>query len=132
MPNYSVCPLYALVAVSALVAQGCEKHSAKRSTDKAEAVVEAFLDAWSRGESPDKFADPNRPLQGADPDWQAGCRLVSFLSVEATQRQDSPDHVRCRVALSLQDPKGKKLDKEVVYDVRVGERSVIGRVSRKE
>jgi hypothetical protein len=92
--------------------------------------VEQFLDAWSRGEPPDKFAGPDQPVQAADPDWRAGYRLLSFLSVEARPSPDGPDHFRCRVALSLRDRKGRKVDKEVVYDVRLGEKTVIGRAAR--
>lgn len=111
--------------------QGCEKKvSPQQPADKAEAIVEKFLDSWTRGESPDKFADPAQPVQGIDPDWKAGHRLLSFLSVEAKQSQETPNQVRCRVALSTQDPKGKKVNKEVVYEVQVGEKYVISRMLR--
>ena len=122
--------LYASMTLLPLVAAGCGTNASKQPADKAEKVVETFLDAWSRGEPADKFADPDHPIQGIDPDWKAGYRLMSFLSVEAKQSQDQPDHVRCRVALSLQDQKRKRWSKEVVYDVQVGEKSVISRVSR--
>ncbi len=121
--------LYASLTLSSLMAVGCGNNASKLPTDKAEKVVEQFLDAWSRGEPLDKFADPTHPIQGSDPDWKAGYRLLSFLSAEAKQSQETPDRVRCRVALSLQDQKGRKWDKQVVYDVQVGEKSVIHRVS---
>jgi hypothetical protein len=121
--------LHAGLALSALVAAGCGNDASKQPTDKAEKVVEQFLDAWSRGEPPDKFADPDHPIEGTDPDWKAGYRLLSFLSAESKQSPDTPDHVRCRVALTLQDPKGRKWDKEVVYDVQLGEKNVIQRAS---
>lgn len=121
--------LHAGITLSVLAASGCGNNAAKQPADKAEKVVELFLDAWSRGEPPDKFAGPDQPIQGTDPDWKAGYRLVSFLSAEAKQSQEMPDHIRCRVALSLQDLKGRRGDKEVVYDVQMGEKSVIRRVS---
>jgi hypothetical protein len=110
-----------------LVALGCGKE--KQPADKAEKTVEQFLDAWSRGAPPDKFADAASPIQGTDPDWKAGYRLLSFLSTESKQSPEAPDRVRCRVALSLQDKTGKRWDKEVVYDVRMGEKSIIDRVT---
>jgi hypothetical protein len=119
----------ASMTLSALVAAGCGNNASTQPVDKAEKVVELFLDAWSRGEPPDKFAGHDHPIQGTDPDWKAGYRLLSFLSAEAKQSQEKPDHVHCQVALSLQDQKGKKWEKEVVYDVRMGDKSVIRRAS---
>lgn len=121
--------LHAGIALSILVAGGCGNNASKQAVDKADKALELFLDAWSRGEPPNKFADSDPLVQGSDPDWKAGYRLLSFLSAEAKQSQEMPDHVRCRVTLSLQDPKGKKREKEVVYDVRVGEKCVISRVA---
>jgi hypothetical protein len=113
--------------LSVLVVSGCAK--TQLPADKAEKAVEFFLDAWSRGEPPDKFADAASPIQGTDPDWKAGYRLLSFLSAESKQNQEAPDHIRCRVALSLQDKQGNRWDKEVVYDVQIGDKKVISRVS---
>jgi hypothetical protein len=110
-----------------LVAPGCGKPQVP--TDRAEKDVEEFLDAWCRGESLDKFAAADRPIQGTDPDWKAGHRLMSFLCAETKQSQETPGHVRCKVALFLQDQKGKRWDREVLYDVQLGEKSIISRVS---
>jgi hypothetical protein len=117
------------VAFFALVVAGCGNNAPRPPAEKAEKALELFLDAWSRGEPPEKFADPEQPVHGRDPDWQAGYRLLSFLSTEARQSPEMLDHVRCRVALSLQDRKGTKWNKEVVYDVRLDEKSVITRAS---
>jgi hypothetical protein len=131
MPRNSFCRLlFAAMTVLALAAPGCGKSPSEQPADKAEAVVQEFLDSWTRGEAPDKFAGPNQSIQASDPDWQAGYRLLSFLSIEAKPGPEKPNHIRCRVALSLQDPKGKKVDKEVVYDVQMGDAIVVGRVSR--
>lgn len=121
--------IFAGAILSVLLASGCGKNDPNKSVHKAERDVEEFLDAWSRGEPPDRFAGNDGPVQGTDPDWKAGYRLLSFLSDEAKPSQDTPNRVRCQVALSLQDKKGRKWDKKVVYDVQVGEKSVISRVS---
>jgi hypothetical protein len=122
-------PLVVGMILWALVAQGCGANSDMQPAHRAEKVVEQFLDAWSRGEPPDQFADPNSPISGTDSNWKEGDRLLSFLTVECKQVPDTPDHIRCRVALSLQDRKGRKSDREVVYDVQLGEKSVISQVS---
>jgi hypothetical protein len=121
--------VFAGITFSAVFAGGCGNNASKQPADKAEKVVELFLDAWSQGEPADKFAEPGHAVQGTDPDWQAGYRLLSFLTAEATPNPEMPDHVRCRVALSLQDQKGRTWDKEVEYDVQLGEKSVLRRKS---
>jgi hypothetical protein len=118
------------VLLAAALAQGCRTTAAKQPAERAEAAVEAFLDAWTRGDSPEKFADPGQPIQASDPDWKAGYRLLSFLSIDARPSAEAPQRFRCRVALSLQDRRGAKTDKEVVYDVQLGERTVISRAAR--
>src|SRR5262249_35568378 len=97
--------LMTALLLSALLVQGCGKRPSP-PTDRAEHLVEQFLDAWSRGESPEKFASTNPALQVTDPDWSAGYRLLSFLSANSNQTDTS---VRCRVALTLQDRQGKKV-----------------------
>ncbi len=120
---------HAALLFLALMVPGCAKDTSKQATDKAEKIVETFLDAWSRGESPDKFADANQPIQGSDPDWKAGLRLLSFLAVDSNQSPDDPHYFLCRMALSLQDRKGKKLEKQVVYGVHLGEKSTLERAA---
>ncbi len=124
------CRLWAGLALGALVALGCGKGPPKQPAERAEAVVERFLDAWSRGDSPEQFAAPDGPVQATDPDWRAGYRLLSFLAADSQQGPDGPDHFRCRFALSLRDRKGRKVDKQVVYDVKLGEKSVVARAPR--
>jgi hypothetical protein len=120
----------AAVLLSALALLGCAKDNSKKAMNKADAAVDHVLDSWARGESPDKFADPNQPLQADDPDWKAGLRLLSFLNSETIAGDKGPNHFRCRVALSLQDREGKQFQKEVVYDVQMGDKIVIVRNSQ--
>lgn len=121
--------LLAAMTLAVLLAGGCGKNAATQKAEKGDKALEQFLDAWSRGEPAEKFADPNGPIQGSDPDWKAGYRLLSFLSGEAKHNPETSDQVRCRVSLFLQDSKGKKVNKEVVYEVQLGEKSVIRRAS---
>ena len=120
--------LYFVLSVSIVAAAGCGKNAAPPE-DKAEKVVEQFLDSWSRGEPADKFADPNNPISGSDPDWKAGHRLLGSLCGETKQIPEKPDEYRCQVELSLQDRSGQRWDKKVTYEVRLGEKSVVSRVS---
>jgi hypothetical protein len=117
---------YALLVLFALVAQGCGKESAKTVTVKAEKAVEEFLDAWSKGESLDRFESDHPRISASDPEWKAGMRLLSFLSVD-TKIQEDMSLCRCRFALSLRDGQGKTVDKQVVYEVVPGKKYVISR-----
>jgi hypothetical protein len=119
--------LYVAVALSALVAQGCGKGPNRQPAEKAEAAVEEFLESWSKGDDPDKFAGTHPTISASDPDWKAGYRLLSFLSVESKLSQEEPPRFRCRVALSLRDRMGKAVEKEVVYEIMPGEKYVIRR-----
>lgn len=123
-------PLCALVALLALTAQGCNKGAPKTPADRAEAVVEEFLDAWSRGESPAKFESSHPTTAVSDPDWKAGARLLSFLCTETKPGEQSTPLFRCRVALSLRDRQGRAVNREVTYEVVPGEKYVIRRVRR--
>lgn len=118
-----------LAAVLLAVAMpGCAKNDPKKNQDKAEKALERVLDSWTRGESPDKYAGADQAIQASDPDWKAGCRLLSFLTIESKQGTEGPGHVQCRVSLSLQDQKGKRFEKDVDYDVKMGDKTVIARV----
>ncbi len=121
--------LLATGMLSTMLGAGCGKKPAPQPVDRAEKIVETFLDSWSRGASPEKFTSPKQPIDASDPDWQAGYRLLSFLSIESRPTEGTPDRFRCRVALSLQDRAGKSVDKEVEYDVQIGTRCIISRVS---
>ena len=120
--------LCAAAACSALAGPGCGKRPPTQPTDRAEAAVEAFLDSWSRGEPPDKPAGPKLPVEASDPDRSAGYRLLSFL-VSESKPAGGADRVRCHVALTLRDRQGRQVEKQVVYEVEVGEKSVIRRAS---
>lgn len=130
MPNHCIRSLfYVGLIFSAFSTLGCGKNESKQPAHKAEKDVEVFLDAWSRGEPADAFAGTDRPIQGTDPDWKEGHRLLSFLCDDTKQSEEQPDRIRCRVALALQDKKGKRWDKEVVYEVLLGEKTTIRRAT---
>jgi hypothetical protein len=124
------CLLHVGLVLSASALSGCNKASTEQLQGKAEAALETALNAWVRGEAADKYSDVSQPIQITDPDWKSGSRLLSFLTVESKPSTESADHFRCRVALSLQDRKGKKVEKEVDYEVRLGDKIVIERAVR--
>jgi hypothetical protein len=116
--------LSALALLALLALGGCKKDDAGATQRRAEAALDRALDAWVRGEPPDRVEG----VRVDDPDWRAGRRLLSFLVAQSAPIDGAKDEVRCRVALTIQDRSGKRLDKEVEYRVRVTEPVAIDRV----
>ena len=112
------------LALGLLTPAGCKKDDAGAAQRRAEAALDRALDAWVRGEPPDR-------LEGIwvdDPDWRAGRRLVGFLVSRSGAVEGAKGEVRCRVALTLQDRSGRRVDREVEYRVRIAEPVSIERV----
>jgi len=97
------------VAFLALVS-GC---GPKAELGRAEEVVRTSLEAWKGGDNPQQLT--GRDIDIAEPDWKAGYRLLDFqLKNASAQPQQGP---RVVVVLMLQNRGGKKLSKEVAYEV---------------
>ena len=105
MPRGSMVIVVLLAFVS-----GC---GTKAELDRAETVVRTSLEAWKGGEAPQQLND--RAIEIAEPDWKAGYRLLDFqLKNASAQPQQGP---RVVVVLTLQNRAGKKVSKEVAYEV---------------
>jgi hypothetical protein len=100
-----------------LAPAGCKKDAAGAAQRRAEAALDRALDSWVRGEPPDRLEG----IRIDDPDWRAGKRLVGFLVSRSGVVEGAKDEVRCRVALTLQDRSGRRVDGEVEYRVRIAE-----------
>jgi hypothetical protein len=110
--------LFPVALVLGLLAPaGCKKDAAGDAQRRAEAALDRALDAWVRGEPPDRLEG----IRVDDPDWRAGRRLIGFLVSRSDVVDGARDEVRCRVALTLQDRSGRRVDREVEYRVRLAE-----------
>src|SRR5438045_1704888 len=109
MTRHVVClAALGLAAGSAGCGGAAGKAAPRAELDRAQAALQAALDAWKKG---------GRPGAGiTDPDWAGGVRLVDYMIYNAEGRPG--EDVRCGVALSLRDRQGKALTKDVVYSVR--------------
>jgi hypothetical protein len=92
--------------------------------DKVKGHVQTALDAWKAGGSADKLKSLQPPIEIVDPDWKTGAKLTQYdlQKVEGNQKEN----VRCWVKLTMQ-AKGKSAEREVVYDVNMGDKIIIGR-----
>lgn len=99
---------------------GC---GAKTDLETPRTAVETLLERWKKGATLRQLA--GEAMQVADPDWEAGYRLLDFKVTDVSaQPQQGP---RVVVVLNLQDRAGKKMSKEVAYEVMPGEKVRIGR-----
>lgn len=90
--------------------------------DRARQEMQTALDTWKKGDSLTKLG---KMVQVTDQDWKAGLRLLGYEVKRAEGLQG--ENVRCWVVLALQNRQGKMLEKEVVYEVRVGDKTIIAR-----
>jgi hypothetical protein len=91
--------------------------------EKAKASVKTSLDHWKQAGNPKQLADQSIDI--ADPDWQAGYRLLNYELKDASALpQQGP---RVVVVLNLQDKAGRKVNKEVAYEVLMQDKIRIGR-----
>src|SRR5262245_61107817 len=98
------------LVVLLVVASGCGPGV---DLGRAEKVVRTSLEAWQGGGSPQQLTDQG--IEIAEPDWQAGSRLLGFQLKDVTaQPQQGP---RVVVVLNLESRAGKKVSKEVAYEV---------------
>ncbi len=92
--------------------------------DKVKGHVKTALDAWKAGGSADKLKSLSPSIEIVDHEWKAGAKLHQYdiQKVEGNQKENA----RCWVKLTVV-AKGKTADREVVYDVSVADKIVIGR-----
>jgi hypothetical protein len=98
-----------VLVVLLVLVSGC---GTKPDLDGAQKVVRTALEAWKAGD-PKQLTDQG--IDMAEPDWKAGDRLLDYeLKNASAQPQQGP---RVVVVLHLQNRAGKKLSKEVAYEV---------------
>lgn len=91
--------------------------------NKAQATVKVALEKWKEGGTPTQLT--NQSIDITDPDWNAGFKLLDFQVKNASEQpQQGP---RVVVVLNLQDRAGRKVHREVAYEVISGDRVRIGR-----
>ncbi|MCI0456171.1 MAG: hypothetical protein L0Z62_04220 [Gemmataceae bacterium] len=118
--------LAALTLVVPLSGCGGKRGLSQADLDRARQAVEASLETWKKGEPAAKLSALNPPVQMTDPDWKAGSKLLKH-EIKKTEGLQG-ENARCWVVLSVQDRKGRKSDKDAVYEVNLGGgKVVIGR-----
>ena len=117
--------LLILMLLGPLSGCGGKRSLPEQDLDQARKGMQSALDAWKKGGPPPKQGAISPQVEITDPDWAAGYRLAKY-DIKAVEGLEGAN-ARSRVVLSLQNRQGKKLEKEVVYEIRLGEKVVIGR-----
>ena len=83
--------------------------------ETARAVLQDVLASWKLGEAHDTLKNQTPPIHIADEDWRNGYSLVDFEVQGAGTLVGNS--LRCPVSLSLQNPGGASISKDVVYTI---------------
>ncbi len=111
--------------VAFIVLAGCKSGGTIQATGnevQAKQAVQQMLDAWKSGTKLTGFAAAHPELVVADEDWQSGVVLASYKLLEPAVLSGS--HWRQKTELQLKG-KGKSKPTVAIYDVTLGEKTVI-------
>jgi hypothetical protein len=114
-----------LACLAALAGSGCGASVSQQELDQARDAVQSGLEAWKKGEPPSRLKALTPPVEFSDDSWARGEKLLDFRLNNAEGKPGTP--LRCTVSLTLQDRRGKTLEKEVVYEVKLGNPRVVAR-----
>jgi len=120
MTRTRVLPLALLVALAGC---GGAKHS-KADIERGQKALTSALDSWKANEPADKLKALPDPVEYAE-EMRRTHKLTDY-SVGQPNASD-PAVIRYPVTLKLQDRKGKAFDREVVFEVKLGNPVVISR-----
>lgn len=109
------------------LALGCGREVAfsQADLDRARQALETCLDAWKRGEMPDKLRALPEPIEFAEEWPRAGTKLLDY-QILGTEHTD-PETIRFTVALTVQDRRGKREERRVTYAVALKSPVAVGR-----
>lgn len=96
---------------------GCQGRGLPAQTpgDAGQAALISALDAWKGGATLQSLRDGRPPIHVADEDWLAEYVLTDFR-IDGEPRSHGGS-VAIPVHLSLTDPQGRQVEREVVYTV---------------
>jgi hypothetical protein len=106
-----------VITVPLAFAAGCGFPAAK--VEEAKGHVRRALDEWKSGGKPDELKAASPPVEFHEALWTAGEKLVGFEMGNA-RYVDADAVVRCEVALTVRNRKGKERTEAMVYDVTLG------------
>ena len=112
------------VGILAALAAGCSQKHSSADAERGEKALTAALDSWKNNQPPARLKSLPDPVEYTD-ELQLSHRLLDY-TVGHSDRTD-PEVIRYPVTLTLQDRKGKPVDRAVVFIVALKSPIVIAR-----
>jgi hypothetical protein len=116
-----------LVGAVLPAAGGCSSGPGHAPVDagKARETLRAALESWKRGDRSDALQAGSPPIYVIDAEWQAGAKLVEYQVTGDGEGKDA--HLFCPVQLTLREPGGKVVKKEVTYVISTAPNLTVSR-----
>jgi hypothetical protein len=117
-----------LTALLPPLAFGCKKGGHKFSQedlDRARRALETSLDAWKKGERPEKLRSLPEPIEFAEEWPRDGLRLLDY-QITGTEHTDA-EVMRFSVKLTVQDRRGRREERQATYAVALKSPIAVGR-----
>lgn len=98
-----------------LVLSGCGGSGSPYPVEssKARETLQAVLQSWQDGDSPESWAEKSPEVIVQDMDWKTGSKLNSFEIIGTGEAVDA--NLVCDVKLNLVTPEGEAVDRTVTY-----------------
>jgi hypothetical protein len=110
--------LIASLAVVLIALAGCGRSGQTAPPVDPGRALEALkttLESWKNGETPEQLKGGPAAITAQDFDWMAGFQLVDYQIESEGQNDDA--NLRVPVSLTMKDPSGKEVKKQVKYVV---------------
>jgi hypothetical protein len=116
-----------LVGAFLLAAAGCSSGPVHTpvGAGKARETLRTALESWKRGDRADALQAGSPPIYVIDAEWQAGAKLVEYQVTGDGQEKDA--HLLCPVQLTVREPGGKVVRREVTYVISTAPNLTVSR-----
>ncbi len=123
-------PVAVVLGTAALAlgaAAGCSSGPVHAPVDaeKARATLRTALESWKKGDKVDALQAASPPVYVIDAEWQAGAKLVGYEVTGPGEEKDA--HLFCPVRLTLREPGGKEVKRDVTYIISTAPNLTVSR-----
>jgi hypothetical protein len=116
-----------LPCLAGVLGAGCSSGPVHAPVDagKAREVLTTALESWKKGDKIDALQAASPPVYVIDPEWQAGAKLLSYEVAGDGEEKDA--HLFCPVRLTVRDPSGREVKREVTFVVSTAPNLTVSR-----
>jgi hypothetical protein len=95
------------------------------NADKARETLRTALESWKKGEKVDALQGASPPIYVIDVEWQGGAGLKDYEIAGSGEEKDA--HLYCPVKLTLREPGGKEVKRDVTYVISTAPNLTVSR-----